>query len=410
MGYRAKKEECSVENTCVNCLPGNPTAHCTPRTSFIKYPISDFGEVNMELVELEIETNGPVACEFVDGSHGTLVGFRKNYFSVKRDLGVYHGDLGFDLVIKGGIKRCFQVTVNRPYRYHVPKHLLGNSYNNSIRSYARCSHRNDQPIMSKSRRRLLPIDELPPIFNWGNQSGKCLLTPMQSHHNGEGYCGACWAMASSSTFSDRLKIKRGGLSVPDVFVSPQLTVDCVKTSQSDGCNGGNAHDAFEFFVKHGSVDETCDSWLGTGERNLCSATGCTSCDAQGICSDVEDTKFTTYFASDFGHLKGEQAMMNDLFSHGPIDCGIATNSALSEDFVGDSIICDNTTEPKKWSIDHDISVVGWGEEHGLKYWVIRNSWGSHWGNNGFAKVCRGQNAPDGNMLLEKDCSWVLPKL
>lgn len=56
-------------------------------------------------------------------------------------------------------------------------------------------------------------------------------------------------------------------------------------------------------------------------------------------------------------------------------------------------------------IVHDISVVGYGEEDGIKYWTVRNSWGTHFGENGFFRVIRGVN----NIAIETDCAWATPK-
>jgi len=54
---------------------------------------------------------------------------------------------------------------------------------------------------------------------------------------------------------------------------------------------------------------------------------------------------------------------------------------------------------------HDISIVGYGvTDDGQKYWTVRNSWGSHWGEDGFFRVCRGTN----NMAIESDCAWATP--
>lgn len=92
-------------------------------------------------------------------------------------------------------------------------------------------------------------------------------------------------------------------------------------------------------------------------------------------------------------------MMAEIAERGPIACGVAVTQELL-DYKG-GIFQDKTGAS---SIDHDISVVGYGEEGGVKYWVVRNSWGEFWGENGFFRVVRGVN----NIMIESDCAWATP--
>lgn len=92
-------------------------------------------------------------------------------------------------------------------------------------------------------------------------------------------------------------------------------------------------------------------------------------------------------------------MMQEIYQRGPIACGIAVPDALENYTSG--IFHDKTGD---LSIVHDISVVGFGVENGVKYWTVRNSWGSHFGEQGFFRVVRGIN----NIAIESQCSWATP--
>lgn len=93
-------------------------------------------------------------------------------------------------------------------------------------------------------------------------------------------------------------------------------------------------------------------------------------------------------------------MMQEIYQRGPIACSIATPEALHT-YTGGIFI--DTTGDK--DVTHEISVVGWGVEDGVKYWTVRNSWGSHWGEQGFFRVIRGVD----NIAIEDDCAWGTPK-
>lgn len=93
-------------------------------------------------------------------------------------------------------------------------------------------------------------------------------------------------------------------------------------------------------------------------------------------------------------------MMQEIYQRGPIACGVAVPDALENYTSG--IFNDTTGD---MNIVHDISVVGWGIENGTKFWTVRNSWGSHFGEQGFFRIVRGTN----NIAIESDCSWATPK-
>ena len=70
-------------------------------------------------------------------------------------------------------------------------------------------------------------------------------------------------------------------------------------------------------------------------------------------------------------------------------------------FTGTGIFEDTTGAT---DLDHGIGIAGYGFDGVKKYWLLRNSWGSAWGDKGFAKVVRGTN----NIGIESDCSWADP--
>jgi len=92
-------------------------------------------------------------------------------------------------------------------------------------------------------------------------------------------------------------------------------------------------------------------------------------------------------------------MMQEIYQRGPIACGIAVTQAMENYTSG-------IFEDKTGDVDvvHEVSLVGYGEENGTPFWLVRNSWGTHWGEQGFMKLVRGKN----NLAIETDCAWATP--
>lgn len=94
-------------------------------------------------------------------------------------------------------------------------------------------------------------------------------------------------------------------------------------------------------------------------------------------------------------------MMQEIINRGPIACYIYATEYLRYNYTG-GIYNDTTAYP---GTNHVISVVGWGVENGTNYWIVRNSWGSYWGEKGFYRQLRGVNM----LNIEKGCNWAVPQ-
>ena len=241
------------------------------------------------------------------------------------------------------------------------------------------------------------VNDLPENWRWDNVNGTNFLTVIKNQHVPQ-YCGSCWAQASASSISDRIKIARKG-AWPDINIAPQIFVSC--SDVDHGCDGGLPINAFKYAHDNYLTDETCSIYHGRDSENGygCSpVTKCRNCNPHNPCFIPDE--YYTYQVGDYGSAKGEEEIMQHIYQHGPVACEIAVPEDFYLNYTG------GIYEDKTGDLDpvHDISIVGYGVENGTKYWLGRNSWGEAWGENGFFKVVRGIN----NIAIESDCAYAIP--
>jgi len=279
----------------------------------------------------------------------------------------------------------------------------GAEANHGHRSSADWLPRTATPALSES---LVAEDSLPTDFDWRNVGGKNYVTSDWNQHIPQ-YCGACWIHGTLAAYNDRIKIRRNA-AFPDVRLARQAILNCVPGEDGipPGCNGGDASMIHEHLSKQRMPDETCMPYRAA--NMACEPTNvCRNCATNGTCWPVKN--YIGYGVSSHGKVSGEKAMMKEIYARGPIVCSFATDDFWMYNYSNNVVQHHGVymTSQKKTpdQVDHDMEVAGWGEtESGEKYWVIRNSWGTYWGQAGWAKLQRGTNA----LLSEADCAWAEP--
>lgn len=191
--------------------------------------------------------------------------------------------------------------------------------------------------------------------------------------NQEG-CGSCWAMAAVGALEYHSELKTGKIQP----LSWAQLVDCVPNPEEcggdGGCNGATAELAFEWVKKNGLAEANHYGGLG-------SAAGKTAGTASKCTPAVASVTSSGWTRLPENKLL---PLMNALTNEGPVVVSVAAGSWMHYD----SGIFDDCRQDAV--IDHAVLLIGFGYEQKTrtKYWLIRNSWGPHWGEDGHIRLTR----------------------
>eukprot|EP00913_Durusdinium_trenchii_P011620 g10914.t1 len=154
-------------------------------------------------------------------------------------------------------------------------------------------------------------------------------------------------------------------------LSEQQLVDCSSSFGNEGCNGGDMDDAFQYEEENAVCTEQSYPYTATG--GICNSSSCTVGIPRGSVTGYVDVE-----ADD------EEALM-DAVAQQPVSVAIEADKRAFQNYKSGvlSKVCGT-------SLDHGVLVVGYGTEWGRPYWLVKNSWGSFWGEDGYVKLERGK--------------------
>jgi C1A family cysteine protease len=235
--------------------------------------------------------------------------------------------------------------------------------------------RRERRIGSDSERNYESCDA-PPSLNWEK---KGVVTAVKD----QGHCGSCWSFSTTGAIEGINAITTGQL----ISLSEQELVECVTTNW--GCDGGYMDYAFEWVLQNGGID-TESNYPYTAKDAICNITKANN---KAVTIDgYQDVP------------PNDEALLCAVLKQ-PISVGI-DGGARDFQLYKEGIYNGNcSSDPEE--INHAVLLVGYGSDNGTDYWIVKNSWGTRWGNHGYIYIKRDLSLPYGKCAIHGLASYPI---
>ncbi|CAD5229187.1 unnamed protein product [Bursaphelenchus okinawaensis] len=211
-------------------------------------------------------------------------------------------------------------------------------------------------------------------------------------------CGSCWAFGAVEAISDRICIASNGQLKP--LISAADLLSCCKEC-GYGCNGGEPYQAWEFWVSDGLVTGSdydthvgcrtypfppCEHHSNHTERPQCKKELYPTPKCIKHCDDNRKSYAEDKYYGEKAYAvdSNVEAIQKELMAHGPLEVSFEVYTDFLT-YAGGVYV----HQGGHLGGGHAVRLVGWGEENGIPYWTIANSWNTDWGEGGFFRILRG---------------------
>lgn len=201
---------------------------------------------------------------------------------------------------------------------------------------------------------------------------KGIVGPIKNQHVNGSKCGCCWSFATIAVVESINALATGEMQV----LSEQQLIACDKAAPyfDLGCKGGDFEGGMQYIIAHGGISLE-DEYPYLAEDSKCN-------------HKREHHRVVTVDAVEDVPGGNETALMQAVTMH-PVGIGLCVGPWIKEwrAYTGGILkVPKNCEDPQ----DHAMPVVGYGtDDSGEKYWLLKNSWGETWGENGFLRLPRG---------------------
>ncbi|XP_058758097.1 senescence-specific cysteine protease SAG39-like [Vicia villosa] len=219
------------------------------------------------------------------------------------------------------------------------------------------------------------VSAIPSTVDWRKKGA---VTPVKN----QGQCGCCWAFSAVAATEGIHQLSTGKL----ISLSEQELVDCDTKGEDQGCEGGLMDNAFKFIIQNHGLDTEAEYPY------------------QGVDGTCNANKASVYAATITGYedvpANNEQALQKAVANQ-PISVAIDASGSDFQFYKSGVFTGSCGTE-----LDHGVTAVGYGVSNdGTKYWLVKNSWGTDWGEEGYIMMQRGVEAAEGLCGIAMQASY-----